>query len=245
MFDESIPRAFAGAFLIILASAAGLRAGDGPAAQGATGEKVVLRELRAASIMLKSGEGRGAADRLAIAARALAELKESKSLPEARLGELADEYALLEAKIEKATGGGTGRKAVPVEGIKVEGVVVGEGRRAAIVNGRVVKEGETIEGGHKVVKIERTRITFLAGGKLVVVPVENAAGGAKPRAGGRSKGGEVVVEAILVGGGRRKAIINGRLVAEGEEVSPGVKILKIERGKVTLDVNGEKVVKQR
>ena len=80
----------------------------------------------------------------------------------------------------------------------------------------------------------------------MVVALRDAAEPGKVPIPGKPVGAaDIEVQAIIVGGDHRRAVVNGRAVSEGQEIAPGIKVEKIERHAVTFDVNGEKVVKQR
>ena len=229
----------------LLAVVSPLFAQEGAAAGISAGEKIVRKELVAAAIMLRNGEPRAAVEHLAIGERELAKLKESDSLSAEKIKGLAAELAAAKARALRALGPDPARSR-SIEGVRVESIVTGDRRASAIINGRVVKVGDTTAGGYKVMKIERDRVTLNCGEGDVVLAIDGSAGkGVKATPGRKIAGSKLDVQAIVVAEGHKRAIVNGDLVAEGQEIAPGVKVVKIERNAVTFDVRGEKVVKRR
>jgi len=222
-----------------------------PAAPRPPEEKTrAVNELRAARMLLDAGEPAGAEDRLRLAEAAISALRSKGDAQEADAAKLSSDAEKLRASVEAALKGRP-KAAATTEPLKVEAIIYSDARRSALVNGCIVKEGDTLDGGAKVVRIERDSVVFLSGGAEVAIPVGGGTGSEpkaapkqpKPKAKPDDSGAApLAVSAIVVSADKRSCIVNGKLVSEGDIVSEGTKVVKIEADGVTFDVRGQTVV---
>ncbi len=211
-------------------------------------EEELARQVRAATILGRAGELKGASEHLLRARRAYMKALEADPGISKKA---AAKYRVEIAELEKMLGNlqdGAKSKTGALKDLKVGGVVLGGGRSRAVINGRVCKEGAEVLPGIKLIKIERGALTFDTPDGQVVLPVRGTE--EKPKRNvRRGRKREPVkglsLDAVVVSDTKRKAVVNGKLVSEGDEVSEGVRVVKIEKNAVTFDVNGETVVKRR
>lgn len=57
---------------------------------------------------------------------------------------------------------------------RINGVIIGLGKPSAIINGKLVEEGEELHGGAKVVRVNADRVELSHNGETIEVPVEPA-----------------------------------------------------------------------